>query len=133
MTQLPRAREGRLRATAASWMRWGSRRRGSRRRRRFTCWTRFGMLFRICTWISRRAVFRAVRWRGGGCRIFERTVYIAGGVLALVGSPIAGRLADRFGKLLVYRVVAPLLAVMFVVATNLPEVSLAVAALVMAL
>ena len=60
-------------------------------------------------------------------------VYIAGGVLALVGSPIAGRLADRFGKLLVYRVVAPLLAVMFVVATNLPEVSLAVAALVMAL
>jgi predicted MFS family arabinose efflux permease len=60
-------------------------------------------------------------------------VYIAGGVLTLVGSPIAGKLADRFGKLLVYRVVAPVLAIVILVATNLPPVSLAVAALVMAL
>jgi len=60
-------------------------------------------------------------------------VYIAGGVLTLVGSPIAGRLADRYGKLLVYRVAAPLLAIMILVATNLPPVSLWVAALVMAL
>ena len=60
-------------------------------------------------------------------------VYIAGGVLALVGSPIVGRLADRFGKLVVYRVAAPLLAIVILVATNLPPVSLWLAALVMAL
>jgi DHA1 family inner membrane transport protein len=59
-------------------------------------------------------------------------VYIAGGVLTLVGSPIAGRLADRFGKLLIYRVAAPMLAIVMLVATNLPPVSLPVAALVMA-
>jgi predicted MFS family arabinose efflux permease len=59
-------------------------------------------------------------------------VYIAGGVLTLVGSPIAGRLADRFGKLVVYRIAAPLLALCILVATNLPPVSLTSAALVMA-
>jgi predicted MFS family arabinose efflux permease len=60
-------------------------------------------------------------------------VYIAGGVLTLIGSPIAGRLADRFGKLLVYRLVAPMLAIVILVATNLPPVSLLMAAIVMAL
>jgi predicted MFS family arabinose efflux permease len=60
-------------------------------------------------------------------------VYIAGGLLTLVGSPIVGRLADRFGKLLVYRVAAPLLAIGMLAATNLPPVSLPIAALVMAL
>ena len=50
----------------------GSQRRRSRRRRRFTCSTRFGMLFLICTWTNPGAGFRAVPWRGGGCRIFER-------------------------------------------------------------
>jgi DHA1 family inner membrane transport protein len=59
-------------------------------------------------------------------------VYIVGGVLTLVGSPIAGRLADRFGKLRVYRIIAPLFAVVLVAATNLPPVSLTMAALVMA-
>jgi predicted MFS family arabinose efflux permease len=45
-------------------------------------------------------------------------VYIAGGVVTLIGSPIVGRLADRFGKLLVYRIAAPLLAIGMLVATN---------------
>ncbi|HEV3146629.1 MAG TPA: MFS transporter [Gemmataceae bacterium] len=60
-------------------------------------------------------------------------VYIAGGVLTLIGAPIAGRLADRFGKLLVYRSAAPLLALGILVATNLPRVTLPLATLVMAL
>jgi predicted MFS family arabinose efflux permease len=60
-------------------------------------------------------------------------VYIVGGLLTLVGSPIAGKLADRYGKLRMYRILAPLLAIMFIVATNLPAVSLPVAATVMGL
>jgi predicted MFS family arabinose efflux permease len=59
-------------------------------------------------------------------------VYIAGGILTLVGSPIAGRLADRYGKLLVFRCITPLFAVAILAATNLPPVPLAGAALVMA-
>jgi predicted MFS family arabinose efflux permease len=54
-------------------------------------------------------------------------VYIVGGVLTLVGAPLIGRLADRFGKLRVYRTVAPLAAVMMIVLTNLPPVPAAVA------
>ncbi|HEY1066937.1 MAG TPA: MFS transporter, partial [Pirellulales bacterium] len=60
-------------------------------------------------------------------------VYIFGGLVTLVGSPIIGRLADRFGKLQVYRVVAPLNAVMFITATTLPKSSLFVAVAVMSL
>jgi DHA1 family inner membrane transport protein len=59
-------------------------------------------------------------------------VYIAGGVLTLVGSPIAGRLADRYGKLLVFRWVSPLFALAVLWAANLPPVSLAMASAVMA-
>ena len=59
-------------------------------------------------------------------------VYIAGGVLTLVGSPVAGRLADRFGKLLVFRCVSPLFAVAVLAATNLPPASLLMASVVMA-
>jgi predicted MFS family arabinose efflux permease len=58
-------------------------------------------------------------------------IYIAGGVLTLVGSPIVGKLADRFGKLLVYRIATPLLALALIAATNLPPVSLPIAAIVM--
>ena len=59
-------------------------------------------------------------------------VYIAGGVLTLVGSPIAGRLADRFGKLLVFRCISPLFAISVLAATNLPPASLVMASAVMA-
>jgi len=54
-------------------------------------------------------------------------VYILGGALTLVGAPLAGRMADRFGKLRVFRIVSPATAVLMVVVTNLPRVPLAVA------
>jgi predicted MFS family arabinose efflux permease len=54
-------------------------------------------------------------------------VYIAGGGLTLVGAPVIGRLSDRFGKLRVYRIVAPISAILMLVVTNLPRVSLALA------
>lgn len=54
-------------------------------------------------------------------------VYIAGGFLTLIASPIVGRLADRYGKLTVYRIVAPGSAVLMVVITHLPRVPLVVA------
>lgn len=57
--------------------------------------------------------------------------YIVGGALTLVGAPLIGRLADRFGKLRIYRLVAPVTAVMMLVVTNLPPVPLVVAVIVM--
>jgi predicted MFS family arabinose efflux permease len=54
-------------------------------------------------------------------------VYIAGGGLTFVASLLIGRLADRYGDLLVYRVIAPASAAMMLVVTNLPRVSLAAA------
>lgn len=54
-------------------------------------------------------------------------VYVAGGVLTLILAPVVGKLADRHGKLRVYRVIAPLSAVLLVAITHLPEVSVAVA------
>jgi predicted MFS family arabinose efflux permease len=51
-------------------------------------------------------------------------VFIVGGLCTLVSSPIVGRLADRFGKLRVYRVMAPMSAVMMLVITTLPRVGL---------
>jgi predicted MFS family arabinose efflux permease len=54
-------------------------------------------------------------------------VYVAGGGLTLVAAPIVGRLADRHGKLRVYRVVAPVSALLMLLVTNLPRVGLAAA------
>src|SRR5262249_29530778 len=54
-------------------------------------------------------------------------VYIAGGGLTLVAAPLVGRLADRHGKLRVYRVVARASAILMLVVTNLPRVGLAAA------
>jgi predicted MFS family arabinose efflux permease len=51
-------------------------------------------------------------------------VYMVGGALTLVGAPLIGRLADRFGKLLVYRIVAAIAGMMMLVVTTLPRVSL---------
>jgi predicted MFS family arabinose efflux permease len=56
-----------------------------------------------------------------------RWVYTSGGVLTLVTAPVIGRLADRYGKLRVYRIVAPVSAVLMLVVTNLPPVGTAVA------
>jgi predicted MFS family arabinose efflux permease len=60
-------------------------------------------------------------------------VYVVGGALTLFSSPAIGRLADRFGKLRVYRVIAPLSAVLMLIATHLPRVPLGVAVAVFAL
>jgi predicted MFS family arabinose efflux permease len=61
----------------------------------------------------------------------ERTglpwVFVTGGLLTLVGAPLIGRLADHFGKLPVYRLVATISIGLMLVVTNLPRVPLAVA------
>ena len=54
-------------------------------------------------------------------------VYIAGGGLTLVAAPVVGRLADRHGKLTIYRMIAPGSALLLVVITHLPQVSAAIA------
>jgi predicted MFS family arabinose efflux permease len=54
-------------------------------------------------------------------------VYIAGGGLTLIAAPLIGRLADQYGKLRVYRIVAPISAVLMLVVTNLPPVGLTAA------
>lgn len=57
-------------------------------------------------------------------------IYVVGGVLTLIAAPIVGRLADRYGKLTIYRLVAPLSAILLVAITHLPPVSAIVAATV---
>ncbi|EMI41487.1 MFS transporter [Rhodopirellula sp. SWK7] len=47
-------------------------------------------------------------------------VYIAGGTLTLFASPVVGRYADKYGKLFVFRCIAPISAVMLVIITQLP-------------
>jgi MFS transporter, DHA1 family, inner membrane transport protein len=54
-------------------------------------------------------------------------VFVTGGLLTLVGAPLIGRLADRHGKLLVYRVVAAAAMCLILLVTNLPRVPLAFA------
>lgn len=55
-------------------------------------------------------------------------VFIAGGLLTLVSTPLAGRLVDRCGALAVYRGVVPLSAAMILVLTHLPAVGIVGAA-----
>jgi predicted MFS family arabinose efflux permease len=55
-------------------------------------------------------------------------IYVTGGLLTLVGAPIVGRLADRHGKLPVYRAIASISALMMIVVTNLPSLPLALVA-----
>jgi predicted MFS family arabinose efflux permease len=57
--------------------------------------------------------------------------YIVGGVLALVGSPIVGRISDRIGKPPVYRVMATASAIVMLVVTNLPPLPLIAAVFIM--
>ena len=54
-------------------------------------------------------------------------VFLTGGTLTLFGAPLIGTLADRFGKLPVFRIVAVCSACLIVVVTNLPRVPLALA------
>jgi MFS transporter, DHA1 family, inner membrane transport protein len=55
-------------------------------------------------------------------------IYVTGGLLTLVGAPIVGRLADRHGKLPVYRVIATISAALMILVTNLPRLPLALVA-----
>lgn len=57
-------------------------------------------------------------------------MYIVGGALTLIGAPIAGKLADRYGKLRMYRIIAPLSALLLFAVTSLPPVHVLVAATV---
>ena len=49
-------------------------------------------------------------------------VYVAGGALSLFAAPVVGRLADRHGKLTVFRRIAPGSALLLLVITHLPAV-----------
>lgn len=51
-------------------------------------------------------------------------IYIAGGLVTLVGMPVIGRLADRFGKLRAYRFLIPANAAMLLLMTCLPPIPL---------
>ncbi len=55
-------------------------------------------------------------------------VFVAGGAVTLFGAPIVGWLSDRYGKLRIYLVVAPVSAAMMLAVTNLPRVGLGLAA-----
>jgi MFS transporter, DHA1 family, inner membrane transport protein len=54
-------------------------------------------------------------------------VFVTGGILTLIGAPLVGRLADRYGKLVVYRIVATMSIGLMLAVTNLPPVPLVVA------
>lgn len=54
-------------------------------------------------------------------------LYIAGGALTLFTSPIIGRLADKHGKLRMYRIIIPISVVLLILITNLPRVHVAIA------
>ena len=54
-------------------------------------------------------------------------VFVTGGILSLVGAPLVGRLADRYGKVPVYRIVATISIGLMLAVTNLPPVPLVVA------
>jgi predicted MFS family arabinose efflux permease len=60
-------------------------------------------------------------------------VFATGGTMTLVGAPVIGAMADRLGKLRVFRIVACISACLIGVVTNLPVVPVAVAALVVGL
>ncbi|MDG3003102.1 MFS transporter [Paludisphaera mucosa] len=57
-------------------------------------------------------------------------VFVSGGLLTLIGAPLIGRAADRFGKLRVFRIVASVTIVLLIAITNLGVVPIWVASAV---
>ncbi len=57
-------------------------------------------------------------------------IYVVGGILTLFAAPIVGRITDQFGKLTIYRIIAPVSAVLLLTITHLPRVPVAVAVIV---
>jgi DHA1 family inner membrane transport protein len=57
-------------------------------------------------------------------------IYIAGGAFTLFSSPYIGRLADRIGRLTVYRMIAPISALLLLAITYLPQVPVIVAVII---
>ncbi|MFM8931150.1 MAG: MFS transporter, partial [Gemmataceae bacterium] len=55
-------------------------------------------------------------------------IFMAGGLVTLVGSPLIGRSVDRYGRLRMFRVLLPFSAVMVLVITHLPTVGITWAA-----
>lgn len=47
-------------------------------------------------------------------------VYVVGGALTLFTAPVFGKLADQYGKLLVYRVLIPISALLLLIISHLP-------------
>lgn len=60
-------------------------------------------------------------------------IYIVGGGLTLFAAPIIGKLTDKYGKLIVYRIIAPVSAILLLTITQLPRVHVAVAVAVFGL
>jgi DHA1 family inner membrane transport protein len=60
-------------------------------------------------------------------------VFLTGGLMTFFGAPAVGTLADRFGKLRIFRIFAVISASLILVVTNLPVVPLAAAAAVVGL
>jgi predicted MFS family arabinose efflux permease len=54
-------------------------------------------------------------------------IYIVGGALTLLAAPIIGRLADRYGKLTLFRIITPLSMLLLLAITHLPPVPVALA------
>jgi predicted MFS family arabinose efflux permease len=54
-------------------------------------------------------------------------VYIAGGALTLFAAPVVGRLADRYGKLTMFRMIAPGSALLLLVITHMESAGAVVA------
>ena len=58
-------------------------------------------------------------------------IYIVfGGGLTLIASPIVGRLADTYGKVKIYRIIAPVSGLLLLAITHLPPVPVTVAVVV---
>jgi predicted MFS family arabinose efflux permease len=54
-------------------------------------------------------------------------VYIVGGALTFFAAPVVGKLADRFGKLRMYRLIAPCSALMLLAITHMDSVTTTIA------